>query len=48
VAGDAAAVGQGDVDRLRALGLSDRDILDIAAALGAPCFFSSMLDALGA
>jgi uncharacterized peroxidase-related enzyme len=48
VAGDATLVGQEDVDRLRSLGLSDRDILDVVAAASVRCFFSKMLDALGA
>jgi uncharacterized peroxidase-related enzyme len=46
VAGDATLVGQEDVDRLRSLGLSDRDILDVVAAASVRCFFSKMLDAL--
>ena len=48
VAGDATLVSQEDVDRLRSLGLSDRDILDIVAAAAMRCFFSKTLDALGA
>jgi uncharacterized peroxidase-related enzyme len=48
VAGDATLVGQEDVDRLRSLGLGDRDILDVVAAAAMRCFFSKMLDALGA
>ena len=47
VAGDATAVTQGDVDRLRDLGLSDAEIFDVAAAAAARCFFSKTLDALG-
>ena len=35
-----------DSDRLRSLGLSDRDILDVVAAASVRCFFSKMLDAL--
>jgi uncharacterized peroxidase-related enzyme len=46
VAGDATLVAQEDVDRLRSLGLSDRDILDVVAAASVRCFFSKMLDAL--
>jgi uncharacterized peroxidase-related enzyme len=46
VAGDATLVLQEDVDRLRSLGLSDRDILDVVAAASVRCFFSKMLDAL--
>ena len=48
VAGDATLVSQEDVDRLRPLGLSDRDILVIVAAAAVRCFFSKTLDALGA
>jgi uncharacterized peroxidase-related enzyme len=48
VADDATAVQQGDVDRLRALGLSDADILDVVLAASARCFFSKVLDAVGA
>jgi uncharacterized peroxidase-related enzyme len=48
VADDATTVQQGDVDRLRALGLSDADILDVVLAASARCFFSKVLDAVGA
>jgi uncharacterized peroxidase-related enzyme len=48
VAEDATAVDQADVDRLRSLGLSDQDILDVVLAAAARCFFSKVLDALGA
>jgi uncharacterized peroxidase-related enzyme len=48
VARDAGSVQQADVDRLRALGLSDADVLDVVAAASARCFFSTALDALGA
>jgi uncharacterized peroxidase-related enzyme len=47
VAGDATAVTQADVDRLRVLGLSDTDVFDVIAAASARCFFSKALDALG-
>lgn len=47
VADDATAVTQADVDGLRELGLSDRDVLDVIAAAAARCFFSKMLDGLG-
>jgi uncharacterized peroxidase-related enzyme len=47
VAGDATLVTQEDVERLRSLGLSDRDIFDVVAAVSVRCFFSTMLDALG-
>jgi uncharacterized peroxidase-related enzyme len=48
VARDATSVTQADVDRLRALGLSDADVFDVVAAAAARCFFSTALDALGA
>jgi len=47
VAADATSVTQADVDRLRALGLSDQEVFDVIAAAAARCFFSSALDALG-
>lgn len=47
VAQDAGAVGQEDIDRLRTLGLSDTEILDVVLAAAARCFFSKALDALG-
>jgi uncharacterized peroxidase-related enzyme len=47
VAADAADVDQPLVDELRAHGLTDREILDIALATAARCFFSTVLDALG-
>src|SRR5689334_6365491 len=48
VARDATSVEQADIDRLRSLGLSDRDILDVVLAAAARCFFSKVLDAVGA
>jgi uncharacterized peroxidase-related enzyme len=48
VADDATSVTQEDIDRLRALGLSDADITDVVLAAAARCFFSKALDALGA
>ena len=47
VARDATAVTQADVDRLRDVGLSDADVLDVVLAATARCFFSKTLDALG-
>lgn len=47
VADDATTVDQTDIDRLRSLGLTDADILDIVLAAAARCFFSKTLDALG-
>jgi uncharacterized peroxidase-related enzyme len=48
VAGDATSVTEADVERLRSLGLSDTEIFDVVAAAAARCFFSTMLDGLGA
>lgn len=44
---DAGAVTEQDIERLRELGLADDEILDVAAAATARCFFSKLLDALG-
>jgi uncharacterized peroxidase-related enzyme len=45
---DATAITPGDVQGLRDRGFSDAEIFDIVAAAGARCFFSKLLDALGA
>ena len=47
VAHDAASVTQADIDGLRDVGLTDREILDVVLAAAARCFFSKTLDALG-
>jgi uncharacterized peroxidase-related enzyme len=47
VVDDATSVQQSDMERLRSLGLSDADILDVVLAAAARCFFSKTLDALG-
>ena len=47
VVDDATSVTQSDIDRLRALGLSDAEIVDVVLAAAARCFFSTVLDALG-
>jgi uncharacterized peroxidase-related enzyme len=47
VATDATSVEQADVDRLRELGLTDADVMDVVLAAAARCFFSKTLDALG-
>jgi uncharacterized peroxidase-related enzyme len=47
VAEDAGRVTQADVDELRALGLSDADVVHVVLAAAARCFFSKTLDALG-
>jgi uncharacterized peroxidase-related enzyme len=48
VADDATSVTQADIDRLRELGLTDPEILDIVLAAAARCFFSKVLDGVGA
>lgn len=47
VARDATSVTRADIDRLRVLGLTDRDIFDVVSAAALRCFFSKTLDALG-
>jgi len=47
VVDDATSIGEDDLDRLRALGLSDTDIKDVVLAATVRCFFSKTLDALG-
>jgi uncharacterized peroxidase-related enzyme len=48
VAADASAITGEDVRTLRQDGFSDTEIFDVAAAAAARCFFSKLLDALGA
>ena len=48
VAQDATTVTQADVDALRAHGLPDAEIFDVIAAAAARCFFSKVLDGVGA
>jgi uncharacterized peroxidase-related enzyme len=48
VAAGAAAMTETDLAELRNLGLDDADILDVVLAAAARCFFSSVLDAVGA
>jgi alkylhydroperoxidase family enzyme len=47
VVDDATAIGEEDRQRLRDLGLSDGEIMDVALAAAARCFFSKTLDAMG-
>ncbi len=47
VAADATSVTEEDVDRLRAFGLDDGEIVSVVCAAAARCFFSKALDALG-
>lgn len=48
VATSPSQVAQQDVDRLRALGLEDREVFLVVAAVAARCFFATVLDGLGA
>lgn len=48
VATDAAGIQEPDVDRVRAVGLSDADIADVVFAAAARCFFTAVLDGAGA
>ena len=43
---DATSITQGDLQRLRDLGLTDPEIMDVVLAAAARCFFSKTLDAL--
>ena len=47
VAKDAASIDDGDLQRLRDLGFSETDIMDVVLAAAARCFFAKTLDALG-
>ena len=48
IAADASRVSGADLDELRCHGFSDTDILDIALTAAARCFFSKVLDGVGA
>ena len=47
VVDDATSIGDEDLQRLRDLGLSEAEIMDVVLAAAARCFFSKTLDALG-
>lgn len=47
LAADAAAITAEDVDKLKQQGLDDADVLDVALAAAARCFFTKVLDAVG-
>jgi uncharacterized peroxidase-related enzyme len=47
VVDDATSVSDADLQRLRDLGLSDTDIMDVVLAAAVRCFYSKTLDALG-
>lgn len=46
-AAEPAEVTEGDVARLRTLGLSDREIFDVALAVAARAFFATLIESLG-
>jgi uncharacterized peroxidase-related enzyme len=48
VAAGAAHMTEGDLAELRGLGVDDAEILDVILTAAARCFFSSVLDAVGA
>ncbi len=47
VVDDATSIAGADLQRLRDLGLTDEEIMDVVLAAAARCFFSKTLDALG-
>jgi uncharacterized peroxidase-related enzyme len=47
VVDDATSIDDSDRQRLRNLGLSDKDIMDVVLAAAVRCFFSKTLDAMG-
>jgi uncharacterized peroxidase-related enzyme len=47
VVDDATAIAEEDLARLRAVGLSETEIMDVILAASARCFFSKTLDGLG-
>lgn len=47
VVDDATSIEDADLQRLRDLGLSETEIMDVVLAAAARCFFSKTLDALG-
>jgi alkylhydroperoxidase family enzyme len=47
VVDDATSIGERDLARLRELGLTDDEIMDVVLAAAARCFFSKTLDGIG-
>jgi alkylhydroperoxidase family enzyme len=47
VVDDATAIGDGELEPLRTLGLAEGEIMDVVLAASARCFFSKTLDAMG-
>jgi alkylhydroperoxidase family enzyme len=48
IARDASQVSQADIDQLRSVGFTDREICDIALCASFRCFVSRFFDAVGA
>ncbi|MEX0757846.1 MAG: peroxidase-related enzyme [Acidimicrobiia bacterium] len=48
VAVDPTSITEREVDHLRELGLSERDILDVVLAVAARCFFATVIESMGA
>jgi uncharacterized peroxidase-related enzyme len=48
VAADATSITADDIDALLKVGLTERDILDVVLAVGARCFFATVVEALDA
>ena len=46
IAEDTTTIGEQDLQRLRDLGLGDKDILDVVLAATVRCFFAKTLDAM--
>ena len=47
VVDDASSIDEADLQRLRDLGLSDAEVMDVVLAAAARCFFAKTIDALG-
>ena len=47
VVDDASTIGDADLQRLRDLGLTDAEIMDVVLAAAARCFFAKTIDGLG-
>ena len=47
VVDDASSIDEADLQRLRDLGLSDAEIMDVVLAAAARCFFAKTIDAIG-
>ncbi|MDX6512772.1 MAG: hypothetical protein QOE36_2276, partial [Gaiellaceae bacterium] len=47
VVDDATSIGDADLQKLRELGLSETEIMDVVLAAAARCFFSKTLDGIG-